>query len=268
MSEQIIRDEDIQAFYDSNTKRKIIDFIEGNDRVERAWQTLVEWSPKSPKRILEIGCSIGYISWRMSKLWQKSEVIGLDVSPKTLEIAIKLFASSRLSFVEGPLLKGKIEGKFDLVVMIDVYEHIKLSERPKLHGALQELLEDSGRIFLAFPTMRHLEWLREHNPSEIQPVDEDVDVQSMIQLAKDTNSEVLLYKDISVWNEGDYAHAVIGKRNVDWGYCTGKTSLANEMKKSVKIWISEMSVADKNRIFPSKKTKLKMIHEKLGKDAL
>jgi hypothetical protein len=201
----------------------------------------------------------------MSKLWPAAEVVGLDVTPAAVEVAGKLFCSPRLSFVEGPLATGKLKGEFDLIVLMDVYEHIEVSARPEVHGVLNDLLSDDGRIFLAFPTIRHLAWLKKNKPSEIQPVDEDVDVNAVVQLAKDSSGQLLLYQEISVWNEGDYAHVIVGKRRNEWRIYSDKVSFTEEIKKRVKFGISEMTQSALNRIFPSEKARRALIQEKLGK---
>jgi SAM-dependent methyltransferase len=204
--------QEVRSYYDEHVIGKIRGFIEVNPRVERAWLTIEQWAPNNPQRILEVGCGIGDISWRMSHRWLESEVVGLDVSRKSLEIAQKLFTSPRLSFLEGPLTKGRIIGKFDLIVLMDVYEHIAVADRSVLHEALRELRSDEGRIVLSFPTPHHQAWLRKHKPDGIQPVDEDIHGATILKLASDTETEVLLYQEVNVWHEGDYAHAVLGTR--------------------------------------------------------
>ena len=83
--------EKAKTYYDGQIARKLRDFVEGNERVELAWQTIEQWAPPDPRRILEIGCGIGDISWRMTRRWPECEVVGLEISRKSLEIAEKLF---------------------------------------------------------------------------------------------------------------------------------------------------------------------------------
>ncbi len=205
----------IAAFYDANVWGKLQGFVEGNPRVERAWLTSDQWAPRSPRRILEIGCAIGDICWRMSRRWPEATVVGLDVSQKSVEIARRLFESPRVSFVEGHLTKDSVAGQFDLILLMDVYEHIAVEDRTVLHEALRDLQGPGCRVILSFPTPRHLAWLRNDHPDQIQPVDEDIRVETISALAKDIESEVLLYQEVGVWHEGDYAHAVLG-RVEDW----------------------------------------------------
>ena len=37
-----------EAFYDAHVAGKLDGFVDGNDRVERAWRTLTGWAPPSP----------------------------------------------------------------------------------------------------------------------------------------------------------------------------------------------------------------------------
>ncbi len=202
----------IRSYYDENIDDKLRDFVEGNERVERAWLTLEQWAPLEPWRILEIGCGIGQVAARLSKRWPGAEVIGVDVSPRSLEIARNLFAAPRLHFVEGPLRRGMLTGPFDLVVLLDVYEHIAPEDRRELHDALAGLLHMESTTMLSFPTPAALAWSRKFYPETVQPIDEDISLHIIQALAHDLGSHVLLYQEVDIWHECDYAHAVLGLR--------------------------------------------------------
>jgi SAM-dependent methyltransferase len=253
--------QEVKTYYDAHVAGKLNDFVEGNERVECAWTTIEHWAPTSPKRILEVGCGIGAICWRMTRRWQEAQVIGLDVSPKSLEIARKLFGSSRLSFVAGPLVKGKFAEKFDLIVLMDVYEHISVVERSALHEALYEVRNEGGRIILSFPTPRHLAWLRQHQPDQIQPVDEDINVDTIVALARDTGTEILLYQEVGVWHEGDYAHAVLGRRE-EWVEATHPHPPA----RGIKGRIRELLFGGAEPLVPPRSQRLALVRQRLGRE--
>lgn len=246
---------EVKSYYDKHVASKLKGFVEVNARAERAWLTIEQWTQKNPQRILEVGCGIGDICWRMTRRWPESEVVGLDVSPKSLEIARKLFGSSRLSFVEGPLIKGKVIGKFDLIVLMDVYEHIAVADRSALHEALRELRSDGGRIVLAFPTPSKQANLRQCHPDQIQPVDEDIDLATILALAGDIKAEVLLYQEVNVWHEGDYAHAVLGKHN-------GWNPAANN--RGIKAKLRQRLLGKAKPHLPSRSQRLALVHQRLG----
>jgi SAM-dependent methyltransferase len=204
--------EEIKGYYDAHLRGKLEGFVEGNRRIERAWTTVTRWAPLEPAAVLEIGCGIGDICWRMARRWKAARVVGLDISPASVAAARKLFGSAQLTFHEGPLTPGSLEGPFDLVLMMDVYEHIAAEDRAGLQKAIAGLLGPRGSIILSVPTPRHLEWLRLHDPAEIQPVDEDIRIETLSELARETGTEILLYEEVDVWHQGDYAHAVLGRR--------------------------------------------------------
>lgn len=207
--------EEIKSYYDEHLSGKLEGFVEGNPRVERAWATVERWAPRQPAAVLEIGCGIGDICGRMTERWPAARVAGLDISAASLEAARRLFGSSRLTFHEGPLTRGRLEGPFDLVLLMDVYEHIAVGDRGALHDTIAGLLGPGGRIILSVPTPRHLAWLRQDHPAEIQPVDENIRIETLSALARATETEILLYEEVDVWYYGDYAHAVLG-RKADW----------------------------------------------------
>ncbi len=202
---------DAASFYDALLVHKLKDFVEGNERIERAWETVEAWAPLTPRHILEVGCAVGATCWRMKRRWPDAEVTGLDLSPRFIEVARRLFGGPNLSFHLGSLAPGAMDGTFDLIVLMDVYEHIAAAERETVHRALRSLLAPRGRIVLSFPTPRHQAWLRQLHPEQLQPVDEDIDLKVLNELRGATETEVLLYQEVSVWRQGDYAHAVLGR---------------------------------------------------------
>ncbi len=166
--------QELRAFYDSQTHRKLRDFVEGNERVEVGWKTLKEWLPIPCRSVLEIGCGVGAICWRLARRLPHAQVLGLDVSPRSVVVAKRLFTRPNLTFKEQLLLPGSVSEKYDCVLLMDVYEHIEPAARGTLHAAIREVLSETGRVVLTFPAPRKLSWQRVHEPEEIQPVDEEI----------------------------------------------------------------------------------------------
>jgi SAM-dependent methyltransferase len=201
----------VEAYYNARVAAKLRDFTDFNPRIEAAIETIAEWSPPRPKRVLEIGCGIGATSWRMARAWPGAEVFGVDISRTSVEVARTCFRRSNLQYRVGAVDETSVAGKFDLVVLMDVYEHIARSERPALHAAIGAALADEARVIMTVPTPRILAYLRAHIPEEIQPVDEDIDLDVAGAFARDTATELIHYRQVGIWRYGDYAHLVFGR---------------------------------------------------------
>jgi len=212
MSENINK-ETVVSYYDEHVKNKLQDYIKVNPRIEYAWKTITNNAPANPRRILEVGCGMGSISSRMSNYWPDAKVTGIDISTLSIQIAQKLFSNSKLNFKESILTPETFNEQFDLIVFMDVYEHIAVNDRPAVHAALLKILNNKGRIILSVPTPHNLKWSLINKPETMQPVDEHISFEVIGKLASDTGTEVMLYDIKSVWNTGDYAHIVLEKND-------------------------------------------------------
>ncbi len=201
---------DAIEYYDTHVDGKIRDFVDGNRRVDKAWRTIERWMPPAPQRVLEIGCGLGATSWRIARRWPDAEVFATDTSGRSIECGGQLFREPNLTFACRSIDAIDPGDGWDAILLIDVYEHIPAGEREQFNRHLKRLLRKGGRILLTFPTVRHQEWSRTKAAHTLQPVDEDVDITAIAGLAAACALDILIFKVVSVWNGGDYAHAVLG----------------------------------------------------------
>jgi cyclopropane fatty-acyl-phospholipid synthase-like methyltransferase len=210
---QNLNRETVVSYYDEHVKNKLNDYIKINPRIEYAWKTIKRFAPSQPLRILEVGCGMGNVCSRMHKRWPGAVITGIDISTLSIQIAQKLFADDKLNFRETILLPDTFNEQFDLVVFMDVYEHIAVNDRPDVHAALAKILRNKGKIILTVPTPHNLKWSLVNKPETMQPVDEHISFEVIGKLAADTGTEVILYQRKNVWNVGDYAHIVLEKND-------------------------------------------------------
>jgi 2-polyprenyl-3-methyl-5-hydroxy-6-metoxy-1,4-benzoquinol methylase len=201
----------VETYYDERVAGKLRDFTRPNPRIEAAIVLIAEWAPASPKRVLEIGCGVGATCWRMARAWPDAEVVGSDISPQSIAVAKACFRRPNLSYVNGPLAESVPAGAYDLVVMTDVYEHIHPDDRPALHAAIRGFLAPDSRFILTVPTPAIQQWCREHEPQALQPVDEDIGAAEIVALAAGTATRQLFYREVGIWQYGDYFHLVLGR---------------------------------------------------------
>ncbi len=203
---------EIKQFYDDAVYQKLDGFIHTNPRVEFAWQSLISiFKFKEPKKILEIGSGIGEMCFRLASALSTSSVVGFDISDQSVKIASSLFVLPNLAFVradsitEVPSLK---EDKYDLIFLMDVYEHISPTDRDELHQFIANNISDDGFVFMSCPTPQHLEYLKIHNPSQIQPIDENISFEVLLNFSKQTQLNLIKYKEVCIWRAADYFHAI------------------------------------------------------------
>jgi SAM-dependent methyltransferase len=211
--EENINRENVVSYYDEHIKFKVNDYIIVNPRVEGAWNTIKKFAPKNPTRILEVGCGMGSICNKMNKRWPNAQITGMDISTQSIQIAKTLFSNDRVSFIESILTPETFNEQFDLIVFMDVYEHIAVADRPAVHAALAKILRNKGKIILSVPTPANLKWSLINKPETMQPVDEHISFEVIGKLKADTGTEVILYELKNIWNVGDYAHIVLEKND-------------------------------------------------------
>lgn len=206
----------VKEYYNSNLNKRIKDFAFGNERVFRAYDEIFKWiKTYKPRKILEIGCGIGDVSFRIAEQFPMSEVIGFDITKSTIDYGKSIFnlPNFNLFFCEDFIDLNKYfeDQKFDFVFLIDVFEHLDDQSLHSFINFLKIKINENSMIFMASPTILHQNYLRKHKPEGLQPVDNDVSIVNFLNLAKSLDLELLYYKVISVWNFSDYQHTVIGK---------------------------------------------------------
>lgn len=75
------------------------------------------------ERVLDIGCGYGAVAYSIASR-TGAEVIGLDLDAANVEKARQRFLHERLTFVQGEAPKTLPPGRFDVIVMSNVLEHI------------------------------------------------------------------------------------------------------------------------------------------------
>lgn len=100
-----------------------------------------------PVRSLDFGCGVGRLLVPLSKLC--AEVVGVDVSPRMLEVCadhLGRFGVSNVSLVRGDDDLAAVEGKFDFVNSYIVMQHIPPRRGFHLLERLMQLLKPGGSI--------------------------------------------------------------------------------------------------------------------------
>ena len=102
------------------------------------------------KRVLEVGCAEAGLLDYLQKLGMK-ELTGIELEASRVEIARKYNATLdvRVGDIADQTLPEKISGRFDVIIMRDVIEHVP--NRESTFRVLWELLQPGGYLFITFP---------------------------------------------------------------------------------------------------------------------
>lgn len=207
---------DIRTFYDQFVSRHLTDYIRTNPRTVAAIRHALAEIPPDATRVLEIGCSIGWLAWEIKRHFPNVSVLGIDISPALLKTAHQLFPNPRINFLVDDVTVGGglAPNSCDAIIMLDVYEHIPRHKRVVLHQMMRSVLKPTGVVIVTCPSSLHQEYLRTHRPDALQPVDEDVLLADLQQLAQDIDGEVVTFAYQTIWRPNDYLHAVVQKRPI------------------------------------------------------
>ncbi len=203
----------ISTYYDESTHKRLRDYVYGNARALAAITFALQHIPSDAPRVLDLGCGIGWSAWEILRHYPSANVVGVDISPRQIQTARQLFPHSQLNWLVSDMTQqaGFQPASFDAIVMIDVYEHLPRASRPTLHHVFWHILKDQGVIILTCPSIFHQNYLRTEKPDGLQPVDEDVSLADLIQLAHDVEGEVLSFAYQTIWRTNDYTHTIIQK---------------------------------------------------------
>jgi len=205
-----------EEFYDDWTSKLLLDYIHGNKRLISAIKFSISEIPQTTKNILDIGCGIGWSTHEIANNNPDSYCLGIDLSGELINIAGNLFEAENLFYRKYNILdcNSLQERKFDVITLLDVYEHIPMEEQERVNSILSDLLHEKGKIIMACPTIYHQKWLRKHKPSNLQPIDEDITYSTINKLANDMDGYVTKFNLISIFNRFDYFYATVERANV------------------------------------------------------
>jgi len=203
-----------ERFYDAFTKKLISDYLNSNPRTEAGISLVLNWIPNNAEKILDIGCGIGWTSHEYACKYSNAKILGIDLSTNSICAAKTLFNDkSNLSYEKVDVTQSNFTDnkKYDAVVMLDVYEHIAMSDRKEFIESISRILNSKGIVIFSCPSIYHQSYLKHENPSGLQPIDEDVRIEDICDFAKKIGGDVVFFNYISVWHSNDYFHAVIQK---------------------------------------------------------
>lgn len=169
-----MENQQVAAFYDkfwAELDKKKLSGI--NSRHRYILRNLKLAGLKRNSTVLEIGCGLGMLTGFIAKSIPAGKIVGVDISPDSIEYAKKKYASnSNMSFRVDDMTDFKIGDTFDFVVFPDVLEHIPIEAHATIFKTIRQLVHDDSIILINIPNPPALEYMHVHYKSELQIIDQ------------------------------------------------------------------------------------------------
>jgi 2-polyprenyl-3-methyl-5-hydroxy-6-metoxy-1,4-benzoquinol methylase len=105
--------------------------------------------PSAALSMADIGCGDGKITRELARAFVGTKVVGIDYSSKSINLARAL--NPGLQFINSDIIKQPPGETFDLITLIEVFEHIPTGLCQDFVLALTALLNSGGVIHLTVP---------------------------------------------------------------------------------------------------------------------
>ena len=215
ISEKSKDSESVRTFYNEFTESRFLKYIgEKNPRIEKAIARIVP-VVTSDSRVLEVGCGVGVVTEQIVRRAKNGSVWACDISERAIQYARQRITAPNVHFRSGDILHGFDELKswisesVQLVVMVDVIEHLPVEEHPTLFCNLRSIMTKDSTLILTFPSPQYQHYLQEKDPHELQIIDEVVELSHILQVASETGFDIKHFSLEDVWLKNQYVHCVL-----------------------------------------------------------
>jgi SAM-dependent methyltransferase len=198
---------DVTEFYDEFSEAKAGIYLGGPaPRLEEVWVRLKPLLlERAPRAALDIGCGIGVLTDRVARTVPR--VVGVDISPRAIEIAREISANATYAVTELP--SGPLpDGPFDLVTLVDALEHFQLDARSALFARIGELISDDAVVAINIPSKLFQLRMPAH---ERQVIDEAVGVDEVVALAATIGMEPLTVQRYGIGAPNEYVFCAFSR---------------------------------------------------------
>jgi len=169
---------EIIKFYDGFSKRLKKDFDSPNKR-HLAFKEVVKKYVNPGVKCLDVGCGVGITTKMIAEAG--GEVVGLDISPKNIEIAKTKSSHKNAKYLNQDILKSNLKAQeYDIIFIEDCFEHIQPGKIIYFLNKIGEWAKE--KVHINVPDARFQSWMQENRANELQIVDEAYSVSKMITL--------------------------------------------------------------------------------------
>ncbi len=207
-----------RQFYDEFLQTRMVKYrLDDNPRLLRAME-FAEAAVAPDSHVLDIGCGIGIVTERLARKAARGSVLGCDLGAKNVWYASRTVRLPNVRFVEldaiadWEKLRALVARPVDVVTLIDVIEHLPKESWPLVFQRIAAVSGEDARVLLTFPSPVYQRYLADHDPGELQPVDESVELEEIERVAGAAGWSVSAWRYVDVWMTNQYVHCELRKR--------------------------------------------------------
>lgn len=209
---------EVKQFYDDFTDTRMLKYkLYGNPRIDRAVALIANYLTPNSK-ILDLGCGIGIVPEQLAKKLDRGSILACDLGENNINYARKTVKSDKINFLNVDIVKNfgtiahKLSEKVDLVTMVDVIEHLPPDSYEKLFDDLSQVTNESAKFILTYPSPEYQTYLQQHEPEELQIIDEVIELGRLLPLAKKSGFDLEYFTYLDIWKKNQYIHCVFSKQ--------------------------------------------------------
>lgn len=206
---------DARAFYDDFLESRMLDYrIYGNLRLDMA-AGLIERYVTSDSNVLDLGCGIGMATERIANAASNGHVWACDLSERNVAYAQQTVAPSNVTFFVAdvldnfPRVRQAVTAPLDLVMMVDVLEHLPLRTHSDLFHGIRGLCSERAYLILTYPSPQYQRYLKAERPQELQIIDEILELEHVLSVTESAGFHLRYYSLETVWLRNQYVHCVL-----------------------------------------------------------
>jgi len=214
MDRSAIDVEAIRDFYDDFLTSRMVEYrLSRNLRIERAISRVLSYS-RSDSRVLDIGCGIGVVAERVAKFASRGHVYACDLSERNIWYANQTIRLPNLTFKvvdavhDLEAIQAWVGDRIDLVVLIDVLEHLPVTMHAEVFRAVREWLAEDGTVVLTFPSPAYQRFLKANDEHALQIIDEVIELPHIVAVCSDAGLFMKHYSVEDIWMKNQYVHCV------------------------------------------------------------
>lgn len=205
---------DVAEFYDRFLETRMLSYrVHGNARIELA-SDLVCAHTSDGDAVADIGCGIGMTAEAVARRRPRARVIGVDLSSANIRFAQHSVAAPNVQFLvadvvaDDTALRAFAPEGFDVIALVDVIEHIPAEQRAAFLTRLRQLAKSSATLVLAFPSPEYQSHLAEHQPDELQVIDNVIPADTLVTEARAAGWRLKMFDYLDLGVTDQYIHAV------------------------------------------------------------